>query len=72
MKVGIISGYFNPIHTGHLDYIDGAKDRLIATDFVIVNNDESSRHERVKRFMNQSQEFGSLRRYKVLMGLWYQ
>ncbi len=38
MRVVIISGYFNPLHTGHLDYIEAAKklgDKLI----VIVNND---------------------------------
>jgi len=38
MKVVIISGYFNPIHAGHLDYIEAASkmgDKLI----VIVNND---------------------------------
>ena len=39
MRVVVISGYFNPIHTGHLDYIKAASklgDRLV----VIVNNDE--------------------------------
>lgn len=38
MKIGLISGYFNPTHSGHLDYIEAAK---AASDFliVIVNND---------------------------------
>ena len=39
MRVVVISGYFNPIHTGHLDYIKAASklgDKLV----VIVNNDE--------------------------------
>lgn len=39
MKIVIISGYFNPIHSGHVDYIQSAKklgDKLI----VIVNNDK--------------------------------
>jgi glycerol-3-phosphate cytidylyltransferase/D-beta-D-heptose 7-phosphate kinase/D-beta-D-heptose 1-phosphate adenosyltransferase len=39
MKVVIVSGYFNPLHGGHLDMIEAAKgigDRLI----VIVNNDK--------------------------------
>jgi len=39
MRVVVISGYFNPIHTGHIDYIKEAAllgDKLI----VIVNNDK--------------------------------
>lgn len=39
MKVAFISGYFNPLHGGHLDLIEGAAalgDKLI----VIVNNDK--------------------------------
>lgn len=39
MKVVIISGYFNPLHGGHLDMIEAAKkmgDRLV----VVVNNDK--------------------------------
>tara|TARA_R100000152_G_C6775385_1_gene203772 strand:- start:2038 stop:2475 length:438 start_codon:yes stop_codon:yes gene_type:complete len=38
MRVVTISGYFNPIHSGHIDYISSAKnlgDLLV----VIVNND---------------------------------
>ena len=37
-KAVIVSGYFNPIHKGHLEYFNNAKaqaDELI----VIVNND---------------------------------
>lgn len=39
MKVVIVSGYFNPLHGGHLDMIEAAAklgDRLV----VIVNNDK--------------------------------
>ena len=38
MKTTIVSGYFNPVHAGHLDYLEAASklgDRLV----VIVNND---------------------------------
>ena len=39
MRVVVISGYFNPIHTGHIDYINAASDmgdKLV----VIVNYDK--------------------------------
>jgi len=38
-KIGIVSGYFNPIHQGHIEYINAAKDEC---DYlvVIVNNDD--------------------------------
>jgi cytidyltransferase-like protein len=37
-KIGIVSGYFNPLHGGHIEYINEAKKRC---DFLIaiVNND---------------------------------
>ena len=45
----IVSGYFNPIHKGHIEYLNRAKD-LGDKLFVIVNNDE-------QRFLKGSQEF---------------
>ena len=41
-KAIIVSGYFNPIHKGHLEYFNNAK-ALCDELFVIVNND----HQRV-------------------------
>ena len=37
-KIIIVSGYFNPLHKGHIDYFKKAKS-LGDTLFVIVNND---------------------------------
>ena len=34
----IVSGYFNPIHKGHIEYFNNAKD-LSDELFVIVNSD---------------------------------
>jgi D-beta-D-heptose 7-phosphate kinase/D-beta-D-heptose 1-phosphate adenosyltransferase len=53
MKVGIISGYFNPIHYGHIEYINGAKDNcdwLIA----IINNDYQRILKGSKEFMDEN------------------
>ena len=48
-KAIIISGYFNPIHKGHLEYINNAK--AIAEELiVIVNNDK-------QRILKNSTEF---------------
>jgi len=38
MKIVIASGYFNPIHKGHIEYLEKAKE-LGDYLFVIVNND---------------------------------
>ena len=37
-KAIIVSGYFNPIHKGHIEYFNKAK-QLADQLFVIVNND---------------------------------
>ena len=52
-KLVIISGYFNPLHTGHLDYIEAAKslgDKL----WVIINSDNQVRIKGSTPFQNES------------------
>ena len=52
-RVVVISGYFNPLHTGHLDYIKGASklgDKLV----VIVNNDAQVGLKGSTPFMKES------------------
>lgn len=53
-KAVIVSGYFNPLHKGHLEYFNLAKeghDCLI----VIVNNDKQRELKGSKEFMNQDE-----------------
>ena len=53
MRVVVISGYFNPLHTGHLDYIECAQ-KLGDTLVVIVNNDKQVTIKGSVPFMNES------------------
>ena len=49
-KATIVSGYFNPIHKGHLEYFNNAKaiaDKL----FVIVNNEYQQALKVSKEFL---------------------
>lgn len=48
----MISGYFNPLHVGHLDYIYEAK-KLGEKLLVIVNNDEQVKIKGSVPFMSQ-------------------
>ena len=55
--VGVVSGYFNPIHKGHLEYFINAKaqgDLL----FVIVNSD----HQRALKGSKEFQKEGLKRK----------
>ena len=50
----IASGYFNPVHKGHVEYLTRSKalgDKL----FVIVNNDEQREMKGSKAFMNEEE-----------------
>lgn len=55
MKIAITSGYFNPIHPGHIECFRMAKESTGADHLcVIVNNDEQALLKRgVKSFQNQ-------------------
>jgi cytidyltransferase-like protein len=55
-KVVVISGYFNPLHVGHIDYISSAKS-LGDTLVVIINSDDQVKIKGSVPFMNQNDRF---------------
>lgn len=69
MIVGIVSGYFNPIHLGHIQYIEAAKERcdhLIA----IVNNDLQVELKGSKKFMDQTHRCKIIRALRAVDDAW--
>ena len=63
-KAIIVSGYFNPLHKGHIEYFHKAKemgDEL----FVIVNNDKQRELKGSKKFMNQDERLLIVNELKV-------
>lgn len=60
MKVVVVSGYFNPLHGGHLDMIEAAKklgDYLV----VVVNNDEQAIMKKGKIILNEQNRLRLMR-----------
>ena len=53
-KAIIISGYFNPIHKGHLEYFNNAKNQADKL-FVIVNNDYQRALKGSKEFQDENE-----------------
>ena len=63
MRVIVISGFFNPLHIGHIDYISSARnlgDFLI----VIVNSDDQVKIKGAVPFMNQDDRLRIIRNIK--------
>jgi len=53
IKIGIVSGYFNPLHYGHIEYINEARKnchKLVA----IVNSDYQRKLKGTKEFMDEN------------------
>jgi cytidyltransferase-like protein len=60
-----ISGYFDPLHIGHLEYIKKSKelgDHLI----VIVNNDHQAKLKKGKSFMPESERLEIIKAIKYV------
>ena len=53
-KAIIVSGYFNPLHKGHLEYFNNAK-ALCDELFVIVNNDHQRELKGSKAFQDEEE-----------------
>ena len=63
MKIVIVSGYFNPLHGGHLDMIESAAglgDELI----VIVNNDKQQVLKKGKIILDEKNRLRLMRALK--------
>jgi cytidyltransferase-like protein len=52
----IVSGYFNPIHKGHIEYFNNSK-ALTDELFVIVNNDNQRVLKGSKEFQEEEERF---------------
>ena len=64
-KAIVVSGYFNPLHKGHIEYFLNAKkhgDRL----FVIVNSDYQRKIKGSKEFMNEEERIFILNQLKIV------
>jgi len=65
MRIVVASGYFDPLHPGHLDYLEAAKllgDKLV----VIVNNDHQAQLKKGKSFMKLEDRMRLLTRYEFI------
>ena len=64
-KAIIVSGYFNPLHKGHIEYFLNAKkhgDKL----FVIVNSDYQRKIKGSKEFMKEDERVFILNQLKIV------
>ena len=64
-KVIIVSGYFNPLHMGHIEYFNNAKsqgDKL----FVIVNNDFQRALKGSREFMKEAERLCIVKSLKMV------
>ena len=64
-KAIILSGYFNPLHVGHIEYFQEAKkiaDELI----VIVNNDFQRKLKGSKEFMHENERVLIIQSLKIV------
>ena len=64
-KIVCVSGYFDPIHVGHLEYFKKSKelgDKLM----VIVNNDEQAILKKGKPFMPADERVNLIREFRCV------
>lgn len=63
--IGVASGYFNPLHSGHIEYLNKSKelcDKLI----VIVNNDKQVKEKGSVPFMNEKERLAIMKNLRCV------
>ena len=61
----IVSGYFNPLHVGHIEYFKESK-KLGDKLFVIVNNDFQRKIKGSKEFMLEQERVDIIKELKII------
>jgi cytidyltransferase-like protein len=64
-KIVCVSGYFNPIHAGHIEYFEKSKqlgDKLV----VIVNNDKQAILKKGTSFMPENERLKIVRSLRIV------
>ena len=64
-KAIIVSGYFNPIHKGHLEYFNNAK-AMADELFVIVNSDHQRALKGSKEFQKEDERLFIVQNIKAV------
>jgi len=65
MRIVVVSGYFNPLHKGHIEYFNKSKehgDKL----YVIVNNDKQRELKGSKEFQNEDERMFIIKNLKMV------
>lgn len=65
MRIAITSGYFDPIHLGHIELLERSRAQADAL-WVIVNNDAQAALKKGKAFMPEATRIGIVRALRVV------
>ena len=65
VKIVCVSGYFDPVHVGHLEYFKKSK-KIGNKLMVIVNNDVQAKLEKGKAFMPADERIGIIKEFKCV------
>lgn len=68
-KAVIVSGYFNPLHKGHLELFEKAKEKGDAL-IVIVNNDKQREMKGSQFFMDEQERVQIIRALSIVDMAW--
>lgn len=64
-KIVCVSGYFNPLHAGHIEYFE--KSKLLGTKLVvIVNNDKQAILKKGSTFMPEQERLKIIRSLRIV------